>query len=266
MGIKNKKKMKLLITFIGMALSHGRIMEPPGRSSLHRFPNDPAIAPFWADITPNYNDNELFWGGFWNQVSNDNRCGVCGDDYNEARPLSNELGGKYGSSSIIPRTYSSGQLIPIKIQITAHHRGYFQFKICKIESGQATEDEKCFNSNKSILLFKNGENKFSIDNYKPEGSTGSGTGYWYDMEVRLPEDLECNHCVLQWRYHTGNNRGSDENGEGLGHGYQEEFYGCSDIEIIKTSGSAPTTSPATISGSGFCENKQNGQYPHEKCS
>jgi len=296
--------MKLLITFIGMALSHGRIMEPPGRSSLHRFPNDPAIAPFWADITPNYNDNELFCGGFWNQVSNDYRCGVCGDDYNEARPRSNELGGKYGSSGIIPRTYSSGQLIPIKIQITAHHRGYFQFKICKIESGQATEDEKCFNSNKSILLFKNGENKFSIDNYKPEGSTGSGTGYWYDMEVRLPEDLECNHCVLQWRYHTGNNWGSDENGEGLGHGYQEEFYGCSDIEIINTSGSTPTTStqatvtttekdtlpdaettqatqtkstttegktsstqPATtISGSGFCENKQNGLYPHEKCS
>merc|ERR1711953_65407 len=92
-------------------------MEPPGRSSLHRFPNDPAIAPFWADITPNYNDNELFCGGFWNQVSNDYRCGVCGNDYNEARPRSNELGGKYGSSSIIPRTYSSGQLIPVRLQL-----------------------------------------------------------------------------------------------------------------------------------------------------
>merc|ERR1712062_579644 len=102
----------------------------------------------------------------------------------------------------------------------------------------------------------------------------------------------------------GDSGGRGESGEGLGHGYQEEFYGCSDIGIINTSGSAPTTStqvtvtttakdtlpdaettqatqtkstttegktsstqPATtIPGSGFCENKQNGLYPHEKCS
>ena len=54
--------------------------------------------------------------------------------------------------------------------------------------------------------------------------------------------------MVQWRYHTANSWGTDENGSGLGHGYQEEFYGCADIEIINTNGKptdAPTTKPTT---------------------
>ena len=37
----------------------------------------------------------------------------------------------------------------------------------------------------------------------------------------LKDDIECDHCVLQWRYHTENGWGTDENGSGLGHGYVE---------------------------------------------
>ena len=66
-------------------------------------------------------------------MNNGYKCGICGDDYRETRPRANELGGKYGSSEIIPRTYESGSTIPVTIQITAHHQGYFQFKLCKIE-------------------------------------------------------------------------------------------------------------------------------------
>ena len=66
------------------------------------------------------------------------------------------------------------------------------------------------------------------------------------MGVQLPDGLECDHCVLQWRYHTGNSWGTDENGHsGLGFGYQEEFYGCSDLEIVATGSSKPTPKPTT---------------------
>lgn len=53
-----------------VALAHGRLMEPPGRSSLYQFPSDPDIAAEWNKIVPNYNDHELFCGGFAVQVSN----------------------------------------------------------------------------------------------------------------------------------------------------------------------------------------------------
>ena len=69
-------------------------------------------------------------------------------------------------------------------------------------------------------------------------------GYWYEMEAYLPTDLECDHCVLQWRYHCANSWGSDETGSGLGKGYQEEFYGCADISV-KNKNVKPTQAPTT---------------------
>ena len=227
--------MKLLSAMlISSCYGHGRLMSPPGRSSLKSFKNDPAVAPFWDQIVPNYQDHELFCGGFATQVSNGYKCGVCGDNYVESRPRPNELGGKYGSHGIIPRTYSSGSLVDVEIQITAHHQGFFQFKICKMEKNMATEDEACFDSDESIVTFADGSKQYYITNYFP--SSPNKSGYWYSMQIRLPEHLECDHCVLQWRYHTGNSWGTDENGNsGIGLGNQEEFYGCADIEIISTS-------------------------------
>ena len=64
------------------------------------------------------------------------------------------------------------------------------------------------------------------------------------MEAYLPSDLECDHCVLQWRYHCANSWGSDETGSGLGKGYQEEFYGCADISV-KNKNVKPTQAPST---------------------
>lgn len=52
------------------------------------------------------------------------------------------------------------------------------------------------------------------------------------MKYKLPEGLECSHCVMQWRYIAGNNWGSCGNGtEAVGCGPQEEFRACADIAI-----------------------------------
>ena len=291
--------MKLLnAVLISFCYGHGRLMNPPGRSSLKSFKNDPAVAPFWDQVVPNYNDNELFCGGFATQVSNGYKCGVCGDNYVENRPRANEWGGKYGSHGIIPRTYSSGSSVDIEIQITAHHQGFFQFKVCKMEKNMATENEACFDSDESKVPFADGSTQYSITDYFPPSSNKS-SGYWYSMQIKLPDQLECDHCVLQWRYHTGNSWGTDENGNsGVGLGNQEEFYGCADIEIISTSSSpqfstttniissttstvaktttiatSPTTSKGTNSSptpnpeGAFCSDKNDGLYPHDNdCS
>ena len=50
-------------------------------------------------------------------------------------------------------------------------------------------------------MFENGSDKFSIDDYFP--TENGKSGWWYRTKVKIPKNLECEHCVLQWRYHTG---------------------------------------------------------------
>ena len=57
-------KLFLVICVAILAVSqvngHGALLEPPGRASLHRFPEQFGK----YDPEPNYNDNQLFCGGF----------------------------------------------------------------------------------------------------------------------------------------------------------------------------------------------------------
>lgn len=52
---------------------HGRLIEPPSRASAWRY---------GFDTPHNYNDHELFCGGFTRQwQKNGGKCGVCGDPW-----------------------------------------------------------------------------------------------------------------------------------------------------------------------------------------
>ncbi|CAL8109433.1 unnamed protein product [Orchesella dallaii] len=196
---------------------HGRLMEPPNRSSLWRFPEFDQHAP-----PINYNDNELFCGGFPAQHEfNGGRCGVCGDNYNDTRPRANEHKGQYGNG-IISRNYTQGQNITSVVELTFGHLGHFEFRLCKLQDSAQTEAEDCF------------------DQYLLSLADGSGTkfpvpdlgAHWYRVDLTLPEELECEHCVLQWHYVAGNSWGNCGNGtEAIGCGPQETFRGCSDIAI-----------------------------------
>jgi hypothetical protein len=68
-----------------------------------------------------------------------------------------------------------------------------------------------------------------------------------NLTTFLFSELECQHCVLQWKYVAGNNWGICSDGSGaVGCGEQEEFRACSDIAIGKGSASAiPTIKPPT---------------------
>lgn len=61
-------------------------------------------------------------------------------------------------------------------------------------------------------------------------------------------DLECEHCVLQWKYVTGNIHGiCDDGTRALGCGPQEEFRACSDIAIgLGSVATTPTQKPVKI--------------------
>ncbi|KAL5016883.1 hypothetical protein ScPMuIL_006472 [Solemya velum] len=107
------KSVLTLAFIIPTILGHGRLIEPPSRSSMWRY---------GFNTPKNYNDNELFCGGFntqWNV--NGGNCGVCGDSASGIRD--NEAGGRY-ATGVISRCYPAGtSFIQVKVEITANHKG-----------------------------------------------------------------------------------------------------------------------------------------------
>ncbi|XP_034828174.1 uncharacterized protein [Maniola hyperantus] len=188
---------------------HGRLIEPPSRATAWRY---------GFDTPHNYNDHELYCGGFtrqWNK--NNGKCGVCGDAWDTPKPRPHELGGRFGQGVIV-RRYAPNDVVVLKVQLTASHNGYFKFRIC---DDPHASDQECMD--KYVLhLEGTEETKF----YPKEGNKV------YEMKYQLPEGLQCSHCVLQWQYIAGNNWGTCEDGKGaVGCGPQEEFRACADIAI-----------------------------------
>lgn len=199
---------------VSLAEAHGRLILPPSRSSMWRF----------GFPTPkNYQDMQLWCGGSWNQWGlNGGRCGICGDPYQQ-NPRENEAGGKY-ATGIISRCYRyfpTGQIIAVQVDLTVNHLGYFEFRLCEHNDTSTPTSQACLDAN--LLQFADG----STRHYVRERDYGVMT-----LNLRIPPTVVCTQCVLQWKYHTGNSWGRDKGGEGIGHGPQEEFYGCSDIAIL----------------------------------
>ncbi|BFZ22803.1 hypothetical protein BsWGS_25842 [Bradybaena similaris] len=209
----------LVCEWMSTASAHGRLWEPPSRSTMWRRG--------W-NTPPNYNDMELFCGGFDHQVSLGYKCGLCGDPYDGVRE--NETGGKYATGKIT-QTYRQGQKATLEVDLTAAHKGYFEFKVCARNDPRVRETQECLNQHPLPLADGSGYK------YYPQGSS------MIQIEVTLPESLVCDYCVLQWRYHTGNSWGVGPEGGCVGCGPQEEFYGCADFRIVP----ANTTEPIPTS-------------------
>jgi len=196
---------------------HGRLMEPPNRSSLWRFPEFDSYEP-----KENFEDNQLFCGGVIIQHGfNGGRCGECGDAYNQTQPRDNENGGVFGRG-IVVRNYTAGQWIDIQIELTAVHWGHFEIRLCPLTSSDEIERESCFLQN--TLKFANGNIKYPVVDEEMQH---------YFLQAKLPEGVTCERCVVQWHYLTGNSWGMCPNGtEMIGCGNQETFRGCADVAIL----------------------------------
>ena len=102
--------------------------------------------------------------------------------------------------------------------------GRFEFRVCSIDNDAGKDaTQGCLDLN--ILKFPDGLRERKIE----------GTDMTVQVEVTLPPKLVCKHCVFQWKYITGNNWGTSADGQScLGCGREnEEFYGCSDIAIVR---------------------------------
>ena len=201
---------------------HGRLMDPPARNSMWRF----------GFINPiNYNDNEVFCGGFAEQFGkNGGKCGICGDSYDEPSPQHHETGGNFGNK-VITKTYVMGSVVDMEIELTANHKGHFMFKLCPVTGNEeATQD--CLDQHPLQQL--DGATELPI--YETPHSVQ------LQRKIKLPDRLVCSRCVLQWTWRSANSWGKCTNGtQGLGCGPQETFRNCADIRIVRSSALLPVT-------------------------
>ncbi|GFT37433.1 chitin-binding type-4 domain-containing protein [Nephila pilipes] len=201
----------IALTYVGLVLGHGRLEDPPGRSTMWRF---------GFNTEKNPDDAELFCGGItrhWQR--NKGKCGICGDAWDLPEPRPHEDGGLYGKG-VIAKTYKSGEVITATVNIVANHFGYFTFKICPVQPG-VTVDQECLDKH-TLELADGSGTKFDL---------GSKRGH-VKVQLKLPEGFKCERCVFQWHWKCANHWGICENGKGrLGCGPQEYFRGCSDIRI-----------------------------------
>ncbi|KAK3592827.1 hypothetical protein CHS0354_019055 [Potamilus streckersoni] len=203
----------IIITYLDLSSGHGRLLDPPSRSSMWRygFPNP-----------PNYDDNQVYCGGVqvqWEQ--NGGKCGVCGDPWQG--PRDNEPGGKF-ANGIIVRKYTPGEVITVVVELTANHKGYMEFRLCPNDDPRKVIQQDCLDRY-PLRLTENGKTRFMVP---PD------VGYQkFNINLALPANVVCRACVFQWKYNAGNSWGTDpKTGQScVGCGRQEQFYGCADVAI-----------------------------------
>ncbi|GFO23683.1 hypothetical protein PoB_005018800 [Plakobranchus ocellatus] len=204
----------VLLLVVGVK-GHGRLLEPPSRGSMWRLGYPAPV---------NYNDNQLFCGGVGVQYGvNGGKCGVCGDPWNSKRE--HEAGGKY-ANGVIVRKYAVGQVINATVELTANHKGFFEFHLCPTDNPFKKVSHMCLQ--KFPLFISNTDStRFDVPT--------SELGYKHKritVPLRLPVDVKCRACLLQWQYTAGNSWGVSPDGrQCVGCGDQEQFYGCADIAI-----------------------------------
>jgi len=217
----------LLLAELHSVIGHGYMVKPPGRVSAWR-------AGF--NTPPNYNDNQMYCGGFTNQWKVEGgKCGICGDPWNGRRE-SEAPGGRYATGTIVAQ-YSEGQVIDIDIRVTTNHAGWFEFKLCENNNIYQDSDQSCFD--KHLLEFTDGSTRVHVG---PMGPAGKGI---FSYQVKLPQGVTCEQCVIQWHYNGGQNWGCDaDTGKCCeGCGPQETFWGCSDVAITGGGPNPPTIPP-----------------------
>jgi len=122
-------------------------------------------------------------------------------------------GGKTGP---IQATYVQGTIITVTISITASHNGAYQLRFCPYKDG----NNNCLAQHLAIPISYPSS---ILPNFPNAHEGRSGEAQW-----RLPADLVCDNCVMQFWYQNNN-------------GVQEHFKSCHDVRITAADGSVPSS-------------------------
>ena len=197
-----------LISDYGVS-AHGYLIKPAGRPSAWRVGYKTPI---------NYNDMEMWCGGLTIKRANNGRCGICGDPYNGTRASEVPDGKWVTKPPTLTGDYGQGDWINVTVNLTAAHKGYFVFRLCPSQSDEIEVTQECLNQHPLEILINS-----SIPEKRYKYYLGNQSPNLYNFTLKLPANLTCSRCVLQWDYTCGNQGTTDmEN---------ETFRACADIRI-----------------------------------
>jgi hypothetical protein len=265
---------KKLLSFVVLATSavvatcHGFMAEPAARNVLSKTQhyNAGGLSNQGASYTYAGKRKWTSKGSLMWDPKKNAQHGVCGGLQGDTNGLDFQAGGKYATKKITG-TYAAGQTIRIRVEISAPHGGRWQFGVCPVPDGASDADERrvvtqqCMDSNKLINMDKK--------------NAGYGTQFWwfgkrtdgvYELDMKLPDKIECKRCVLQWHWETANscNIPGTPSSEMLsttkdsceGAQNMEEFWNCADIAILpKGTPVPPPPKPQPASKEQVKENK-----------
>lgn len=92
------------------------------------------------------------------------------------------------------------------MEITANHRGYFEFRICGYDNPEYDDVEH--DSDGDFVEVS----QECLDKQVLELSDGSGSRYYltepyrrgiHNVQLQLPLGFSCHQCLFQWKYNTG---------------------------------------------------------------
>ncbi|CAF1085428.1 unnamed protein product [Didymodactylos carnosus] len=167
----------------------------------------------------------MYCGGGVQWSVHKGKCSICGEAYDK-QPKLFEKGGQYYLGKILHK-YDQGQEITVNVILSANHKGFFEFRLCPIDgwAGDATQD--CLDQHLLTIVNTNGQTRFTdVERY--------GTNKVIPVLIQLPPGVQCQHCVFQWKYTTGNTWGTNPlTGQSCtGCAIENEtFMGCADISI-----------------------------------
>ena len=75
-----------------------------------------------------------------------------------------------------------------------YHKGFFAFRLCPNNNPKKAPLEECFTH--YPLKFANGEEIYMVERLV-QGSGGIFLGERIELEIKLPDGLECWQCILQ---------------------------------------------------------------------
>jgi hypothetical protein len=235
------------------ASCHGFLAEPAARNVVHNSNYCPHCLPAGGPGTTYAGGRKWTAAGskMWDPKKNAAH-GVCGDPH--TGPLDHEAGGKFATKKITG-VYAAGQAITIRVKVTAPHGGRFMFGICPVPDGaspaveRAAVTQQCMDRNR-LKNAKDGSEYWWF---------GKKTTGEFEMQFKLPDNIECKRCVLQWHWETGNSCTlpgtpsehvmSASMGGCEGSQNMEEFWNCADVTVLPKGSKVPDPPKAGASSS-----------------
>lgn len=220
------------------------------------------------------------------------RAGVCGDQVDTSdTPVGDHLrdGKFYVAANDIDRipTYEQGGVISLDIQVIAHHNGYVEAILCDVASSPCNGEisAKCLKSPacRKLRRAPSACDTDQLDSCAPIDPNNPTRWHmpcsrieneiYNKIYFKLPNDVHCNHCVLQTYSVSANSCNPPEiyqyfrgpegprwwgncTGQGGARGgyrywgkcggttFPEEYYMCSDIKITERSVGAEPIYPS----------------------